>query len=135
MEQAEWEKLSYDEKNRQLFLQQKELLDTFLARHAISQQQYDKSLGDLTAKMKLSHGNSMKKKAKAIVKEENTTPTDDMMIADIQRVARLLNTNSISLNEYLLNGGKYSEELIDDEDCGGFSNKCAIGGLKVKIDR
>ena len=53
MEQAEWEKLSYDEKNRQLFLQQKELLGTFLARHAISQQQYDKSLGDLVSKMRI----------------------------------------------------------------------------------
>lgn len=51
MRQEEWEKLSYAEKNRQLFLQQKNLLDTFLERHAISKEQYDKSLGDLTAKM------------------------------------------------------------------------------------
>ncbi|MDY6222174.1 MAG: hypothetical protein SPH90_07735 [Candidatus Alectryocaccobium sp.] len=41
--------------------------------------------------------------------------TDDMMIADIQRVAHLLNTNTISLNEYLKNGGKYSAEIINDE--------------------
>lgn len=60
--------------------------------------------------------------------------TDDMMIADIQRVARLLNTNTISLDEYLKNGGKYSAEIIDDEECGGFANKCELGGLKAKID-
>jgi len=59
--------------------------------------------------------------------------TDDMMIADIQRVAHLLNTNTISLDEYLKNGGKFSAEIIDDKECGGFANKCSIGGLKVKI--
>ena len=37
-----------------LFLRQKELLDTFLSRHAISQAQYDKSLGDLIVKMGIS---------------------------------------------------------------------------------
>lgn len=36
---------------RQLYLQQKELLDRFLATGAISQAQYDKSFGDLTEKM------------------------------------------------------------------------------------
>lgn len=40
-----------DEKKRELYLRQKELLDTFLARHAITRAQYDKSLGDLTVKM------------------------------------------------------------------------------------
>ena len=49
--QRQWEAMSYAQKNRQLFLNQKELLDTFLERHAISQAQYDKSLGDLRAKM------------------------------------------------------------------------------------
>lgn len=39
------------EKKRRLYLQQKETLDGFLARGAISQAQYNKSLGDLTAKM------------------------------------------------------------------------------------
>ncbi len=53
MNQTEWEKLSYAEKNRQLFFQQKELLDTFLAHHAISKEQYDKSLGDLIVKMEM----------------------------------------------------------------------------------
>ena len=37
--------------NRDLFIQQKELLDTFLAHGAISRAQYEKSLGDLTKKM------------------------------------------------------------------------------------
>ena len=36
---------------RDLYLRQKELLDTFLARGAISRAQYDKSFGDLTVKM------------------------------------------------------------------------------------
>lgn len=44
-----------EEKKRQLFLQQKQLLDTFLEKHAISQAQYDKSLGDLREKMGM-HG-------------------------------------------------------------------------------
>ena len=49
--QRQWETMSYAQKNKQLFLNQKELLDTFLERHAISRVQYDKSLGDLKAKM------------------------------------------------------------------------------------
>jgi len=46
-----WEKLSPEEKKRELFLRQKRTLDMFLERHAISQAQYDKSLGDLCEKM------------------------------------------------------------------------------------
>ena len=49
--QAEWEKMTPTQKKRQLFLNQKELLDTFLEHHAISQAQYQKSLGDLRLKM------------------------------------------------------------------------------------
>ena len=37
-----------------LFPRQKDLLDTFLSHHAISQAQYDKSLGDLIVKMGIS---------------------------------------------------------------------------------
>lgn len=51
MEQAAWESLSPEEKRRELFLKQKDLLDTFLVRNAISREQYDKSLGDLQSKM------------------------------------------------------------------------------------
>ena len=39
------------EKKHALYLQQVELLKTFLAHHAISQAQYDKSYHDLTEKM------------------------------------------------------------------------------------
>ena len=53
--QIEWEKLSPEEKKKQLFLKQKELLDTFLEKNAISKVQYDKSLGDLRDKMGM-HG-------------------------------------------------------------------------------
>ena len=51
MERNEWENLTPEQKKKQLYLKQKELLDTFLACHAITQKQYEKSLGDLTVKM------------------------------------------------------------------------------------
>ena len=50
-DQAIWEKLSYDEKNHQLFLKQKALLEMFLERGAISKEQLEKSLHDLKQKM------------------------------------------------------------------------------------
>lgn len=50
-EQDEWEKLSPEEKKKQLFLKQKRLLETFLERNAISQSQFEKSLGDMREKM------------------------------------------------------------------------------------
>ena len=50
-EQSEWEQLSAEEKKIRLYFQQKEVLDDFLERGAISQAQYDKSLGDMTEKM------------------------------------------------------------------------------------
>ena len=49
--EAKWELLSYTEKNRVLYLKQKELLDTLLEKKAISKEQYEKSLHDLTEKM------------------------------------------------------------------------------------
>ena len=53
---ADWSSLSYEEKNKVLFLSQKRTLDQFLERGAISQEQHDKSLHDLTEKfaMKIS---------------------------------------------------------------------------------
>ena len=51
MEQQEWEKLSPTEKKKQLYIKQKQLLDLFFQKNAISKEQYDKSLGDLTVKM------------------------------------------------------------------------------------
>ena len=46
-----WENLSYAEKNRQLYMTQKETLDLFLEHGAISKAQHDKSLKDLQEKM------------------------------------------------------------------------------------
>ena len=40
-----------EEQKKELFLRQKQLLDTFLERGAISREQYDKSLGDLIVKV------------------------------------------------------------------------------------
>ena len=51
METTEISLLSDAAKKRQLYLHQKDTLDKFLERGAISRQQYEKSLGDLTAKM------------------------------------------------------------------------------------
>lgn len=48
-----WDSHSYEEKNRVLFERQKKMLEEFLERGAISQQQYDKSLHDLKEKMKI----------------------------------------------------------------------------------
>ena len=49
--QTSWEKLTPEEKKRELFRKQKKTLDLFLERNAISKAQYDKSLGDLREKM------------------------------------------------------------------------------------
>lgn len=46
-----WQELSPEEKKKQLFLNQKATLDSFLEKGAISQAQYDKSYGDLKIKM------------------------------------------------------------------------------------
>ena len=45
------DQLSYQEKNRQLYIRQKEMLALFLQKRAISQEQYEKSLHDSTEKM------------------------------------------------------------------------------------
>ena len=46
-----WSKMTYEEKQHQLFLKQKNILDEFLAHGAISKAQHDKSLHDLIEKM------------------------------------------------------------------------------------
>ena len=51
MDQMEWSALTPENKKKQLYLQQKDLLDKFLKRNAITKAEYDKSLGDLTRKM------------------------------------------------------------------------------------
>ncbi len=60
--------MSDPEKNRELYLRQKRLLDTFLEHGAISKAQYDKSFGDLTEKM------GMADVANAIAKEKSDNP-------------------------------------------------------------
>lgn len=49
--QEQWETLPHAEKNHVLYLRQKALLETFLEKRAISKEQYEKSLHDLTEKM------------------------------------------------------------------------------------
>ena len=51
MDSLAWNKLTYEEKQKQLFLNQKNMLLSFLERNAISQAQFDKSFGDLMIKM------------------------------------------------------------------------------------
>ena len=51
VESKEWAALSYEEKNHQLYLRQKAMLNSFLEHGAISQAQHDKSLHDLIEKM------------------------------------------------------------------------------------
>lgn len=48
---TDWLSLSPEEKKRQLYFKQKNMLEMFLAHGAITQEQYDKSLHDLTEKM------------------------------------------------------------------------------------
>ena len=46
-----WDAMSHQEKNHQLFLRQKEILEQFLARGAISKAQHDRSLSEMRIKM------------------------------------------------------------------------------------
>ena len=45
--EKEFSNLNYKEKNEWLFREQKQTLDMFLKRNAITKEQYNKSLGDL----------------------------------------------------------------------------------------
>ena len=56
-EYDEQAKMSPEEKEKQLYLRQKNMLVLFLERHAIDQKQYDKCLYDLIEKMKIYDGN------------------------------------------------------------------------------
>ena len=49
--ETNWRELSAEEKKRQLFLNQKELLLLFLEKRAITEAQFQKSYGDLCRKM------------------------------------------------------------------------------------
>ena len=46
-----WATMTHEEKNRILYQKQKELLAAFLEKGAISKEQYEKSVHDLTEKM------------------------------------------------------------------------------------
>ena len=59
--------MTEDEKKRDLYLRQKELLDTLLEHGAISQAQHDKSLGDLTEKMGMQPNDWPNGKARGIL--------------------------------------------------------------------
>lgn len=52
IEDKAWAEMTHEEKNQVLFQKQKEMLDLLLERGAISQEQHDKSLHDLTEKMR-----------------------------------------------------------------------------------
>lgn len=56
--------------------------------------------------------------------------SDNELITDILRVARCLNTNRLSLNDYLNNGGQYPREIIDDPEWGSFVSRCELVGIK-----
>ena len=60
--------MSETDKKRELYLRQKQLLDTFLEHGAISKAQYDKSFGDLTEKMGMAN---FEQRATAKEKSEN----------------------------------------------------------------
>ena len=53
MDQIEWSTLAPEDKKKQLYFQQKDLLNKFLERNAITKAEYEKSLGDLTLKMEM----------------------------------------------------------------------------------
>ena len=53
IENSAWDKLTYAEKNKQLFLKQKRTLEMFLERGAISKAPHDKSLHDLIEIMEI----------------------------------------------------------------------------------
>lgn len=48
---SSWENMSHEQKNHQLYLQQKKMLNMLLEHGAITQAQHDKSLKDLREKM------------------------------------------------------------------------------------
>lgn len=50
--QRQWAAMTAEQKKKQLFLDQKELLEKFLSRHAISQEQYQKGMAALAGAMK-----------------------------------------------------------------------------------
>ena len=58
-QQIDWSALTSEQKKQKLFEKQKNTLDMFLERNAISKAQYDKSLGDLIEKMGIEYRNDV----------------------------------------------------------------------------
>ena len=56
-QQIDWSALTSEQKKQKLFEKQKNTLDMFLERNAISKAQYDKSIGDLIEKMGIEYRN------------------------------------------------------------------------------
>ena len=56
-QQIDWSALTPEQKKQKLFEKQKNTLDMFLERNAISKAQCDKSLGDLIHKMGIEYSN------------------------------------------------------------------------------
>ena len=56
-QQIDWSALTSEQKKQKLFEKQKNTLNMFLERNAISKAQYDKSLGDLIEKMGIEYRN------------------------------------------------------------------------------
>lgn len=48
-QQRRWERMTPEEKRRQLFRRQKEILEAFRERHAITQAQYERGMLEMTA--------------------------------------------------------------------------------------
>lgn len=53
---------------------------------------------------------------------------DDEIIIDIKRISALLNTNKLSFDEYVKNGGKFEKQISEEL---GFSNYCELSGIKA----
>ncbi len=67
-------------------------------------------------------------------KKEREMSLSDEVIADLIRIARSLNTSTLSEEEYHKNGGKFHFEELD-EDFGGFANYCALAGIKCEKEK
>lgn len=57
----------------------------------------------------------------------------DCIIIDIQKIARILNTNQLSYLEYIENGGQFDFHKYEiEEEIGSFANAVELAGLKIR---
>ena len=104
-----WENLTPEEKKAELYRKQKELLDMFLERNAISKAQYDKSLSDLTEKMGMSdkfkfNGESMEEILRKLTDKNDKTAYE---------FAKQLGVESVESDCYLAMIPMFAELLQD----------------------